>query len=84
MGPLSPKLEAFRFFLEGSTVDQDSMGMAVKNFDFCVEVEKFKSMVSATVQWLISMYEWVVWALAVMACPTPLSVHICIDFFHMK
>lgn len=47
MGPLSPKLEAFRFFLEGSAVDQDSMGVPVKNFDFCVEVEKFKSMVSA-------------------------------------
>ena len=47
VGPLSPKLEAFRFSLEGSAVDQDSMGVPVKNFDFCVEVEKFKSMVSA-------------------------------------
>ena len=44
VGPLSPKLEGFRFFLEGSAVVQD---VPVKNFDFCVEVEKFKSMVSA-------------------------------------
>ena len=47
VGPLSPKLEAFRLFLEGSTADQEGAGVSVKNLAFCVEVEKFKSMVSA-------------------------------------
>lgn len=46
-GPLTPKLEAFRLFLEGTGTDQDSVNSSVKNLDFCVEVEKFKSMVSA-------------------------------------